>query len=96
MCRLFLPCSTDPRQEGALAGAFLSLFDFLKAKADLVRRAVPADLDRQRAQETGILCESDHEVAVAMLSRPLTRLRGFAYGKVDFPMGAWCQGFDFP
>jgi len=26
----------------------------------------------------------------------LTRLRGFAYGKVDFPMGAWCQGFDFP
>jgi hypothetical protein len=28
-------------------------------------------LDRQRAQETGILCESDHEVAVAMLSRPL-------------------------
>jgi hypothetical protein len=26
----------------------------------------------------------------------LARLRGFAYGKVDFPMGAWCQGFDFP
>jgi hypothetical protein len=26
----------------------------------------------------------------------LTRLRGFACGKVDFPMGACYQGSDFP
>jgi len=39
----------------------------------------------------------DANLAGAMLLRPnLARLRGFAYGKVDFPMGAWCQGFDFP
>ena len=33
---------------------------------------------------------------IAGISGILARLRGFAYGKVDFPMGAWCQGFDFP
>jgi len=33
---------------------------------------------------------------IEVASEALTRLRGFAYGKVDFPMGAWCQGFDFP
>jgi hypothetical protein len=27
---------------------------------------------------------------------PLARLRGFACGKVDFPMGACYQGSDFP
>jgi hypothetical protein len=39
----------------------------------------------------------DTEVAALLAKRKaLTRLRGFAYGKVDFPMGAWCQGSDFP
>ncbi len=50
---------------------------------------------RGPGQWTPAACKAWREADPEM-ARMLTRLRGFAYGKVDFPMGAWCQGFDFP